>query len=115
MYMEKGNIVKKLRKAEVVVFLALFVTTVAFSASQNSSIETYLEQLHSQGRERVIVQFENETDIGVIDKYDTRLIRKLKIINALVCEIDHPRVLQALRSTLKKELDERVAVRLQQK
>jgi len=39
MLKEKGNIVKMLQQAEVIIFFTLSVTTLAFSASQKSSID----------------------------------------------------------------------------
>ena len=35
--------------------LCLFLPSIALSDNQKSSIETYLEDLHSQGKERVFV------------------------------------------------------------
>jgi len=65
-----------------------FVPSVGFTAGQKSSTEAYLQQLHNQGKERVIVLFENEADPNLPAGYDAKVIRKLKIINALVCEIN---------------------------
>ena len=72
--------------------VSILILVLLFSAStfagKKSSIETYLEELHNQGKERVIVRFEDEIDTALVKKYQGKVIRKLKIINAVVCEID---------------------------
>ena len=70
-----------------VLLWALFVPVLTFAAGKKSSTEAYLEQLHNQGKERVIVTFKDEIDPNLITQYNAKLIRKLKIINAIVCEI----------------------------
>src|SRR3989338_656245 len=69
------------------IILCLAISTTAFSQNQNSSAVTYLEDLHSQGLERVIVRFKAAIDTNLIDKYNGKIILTLQIINALACEI----------------------------
>ncbi|MBL7154534.1 MAG: S8 family serine peptidase [Phycisphaerae bacterium] len=89
---------KNTRYAGFILFLALFAAAAAFSAGRKSSTEAYLQQLHSRGRERVIVLFEGPPDKAVVEKYDLRIIHDLKTLNALVCEIDQTNI-----DALKKE------------
>ncbi len=79
---------RKTLQVLTILLSALSVPLLAFGAGRKSSTETYLEQLHNQGKERVIVLFENEADPDLIAAYNVKLIRKLKILNALVCEIN---------------------------
>lgn len=74
-------------KVPSAILLVLFLPALVFAAGQKSSTETYLEHLHNQGRERVIVLFKDRPDPNVIGIYHAKLIRQLKIINAIVCEI----------------------------
>ncbi|GAI19101.1 unnamed protein product, partial [marine sediment metagenome] len=71
---------------------SILILVLLFSAStfaaKKSSTTRYLESLHNQGKERVIVRFEDQIDPNLVTKYHGKLIRKLKIINAVVCEID---------------------------
>ena len=75
-----------------VLFLALCAPIGAFSAAQKSSALTYFDQLHKQGKERVVVLFENKADLALLKKYDAELIHNLKSINALVCVIEHENI-----------------------
>jgi len=50
--------VKNTGYAGFILFLALFAPPAALSADRKSSTEAYLQQLHSRGKERVIIIFE---------------------------------------------------------
>jgi len=84
--------VKNTRYAGFILFLALFAAAAALSAGRKSSTEAYLDQLHSRGRERVIILFEGPADKAVVAKYDARIIHDLKSLDALVCEIDQTKI-----------------------
>jgi subtilisin family serine protease len=58
-------------------------------AEPKLATEAYLDQLHSQGKERVIVRFRDDAavDAGVVQKHGGKLIRKFSTIKALVCEM----------------------------
>ena len=72
--------------------VSILILVLLFSAStfaaKKSSIETYLEELHNQGKERVIVRFKDQIDPNLVTQYHGKVIRQLKIINAIVCEIN---------------------------
>lgn len=72
-----------------VVFLCLVASSSAFAENQQSSTEAYLQELHSQGKERVIVIFKDEAivDPSLVEKYNGIVIREFTTSKALVCEI----------------------------
>ena len=72
----------------IFVFLAVILLLSPPLSAKRASFEQYLQELHAAGKERVIVKFNNQPDKSTIAKYNAKLIRELKIINALVCEID---------------------------
>src|SRR4030042_1373604 len=74
-------------QACLIVFLCLFLLSVIFTESEASSTQTYLDELHSQGKERVIVIFHDEVDPALVTKYSGTLIRTFTTIKALVCEM----------------------------
>lgn len=77
-----------MKKGVVCLFvLCLFLPAVACSDNQISSTEAYLQELHSQGKERVIVIFKDAVDPSLVDKHGGKLIRIFSTIKALVCEI----------------------------
>jgi hypothetical protein len=81
----------------IFVFLAVILLSSPALFAKRSSTEKYLQELHAKGKERVIVRFNNQPDKSTIAKYNAKLIRELKIINALVCEIDQIAI-EALKS-----------------
>jgi hypothetical protein len=60
-------------------------------AKRQSTI-AYLQELHNQGKERVIVRFNKTIDPNVITRHGGKTIRHLKIINSIVCEIDRNKI-----------------------
>ncbi len=78
-------------KALTILILVLSVSASSFAAKKSSTTE-YLESLHNQGKERVIVRFEDGINTALIKKYQGKVIRKLKIIDAVVCEIDQDKI-----------------------
>ena len=83
---------KNTRYAGFILFLALFAAAAAFSAGRKSSTEAYLQQLHSRGRERVIILFEGPPDKAVVEKYDLRIPygrRRADVPKALALFIRH--------------------------
>ncbi|MBU4377196.1 MAG: S8 family serine peptidase [Candidatus Omnitrophica bacterium] len=71
-------------------FLTFFIiSSFAFAADQKSPTEIYLDELQAQGKERVIVSFNDDAivDTSLVDKYGGKLIRLFTTIKALVCEI----------------------------
>jgi len=72
-----------------IVVLCLFASSSAFADSQQSSTEAYLQELQSQGKERVIVIFKDDAivDPSLVEKYNGTLIRVFTTSKALVCEI----------------------------
>jgi len=83
---------KKLLLTLAILLCVSFLPIALFAAGKKSSTKTYLENLHNQGKERVIVRFEDQIDPNLVTKYHGKLIRKLKIINAVVCEIDQDKI-----------------------
>ncbi|KKU43129.1 MAG: Serine protease, subtilase family [Parcubacteria group bacterium GW2011_GWA2_46_7] len=81
----------KFSKAVVSLFFLflLIFSSFAFAEDQASPAQAYLDELHAQGKERVIVSFKDdaEVDASLVDKYGGKLIRVFTIIKALVCEI----------------------------
>lgn len=69
-------------------FIPLFFPLHSLADSKNSTIELYLNRIHSDGKERVVVEFEGKVDESALAGYNTKVIRKLNTLNALVCEID---------------------------
>jgi len=67
-----------------IVLFCLFVSYVAFA---ENGIQSYPERLNSEGKERVIVSFKDEIDPSIVTKYNCKIIRAIKTIKALVCEI----------------------------
>ncbi len=72
-----------------VVFLCLVASSSAFADNQQSSTEAYLQELHSQGKERVIVIFKDDAvvDTSLVEKYNGTVIRAFTTSKALVCEV----------------------------
>lgn len=60
-------------------------------AKRQSTI-AYLQELHNQGKERVIVRFNKTIDPNVITRHGGKIIHHLKIINSIVCEIDRNKI-----------------------
>ncbi len=79
---------RKTSKVCVFLIYCLSTSNFSFAAGKKSSALPYLEALHNQGKDRVIVRFESRIDPDLITKYEGKVIRKLKIINAVVCEIN---------------------------
>ncbi|MBU4487924.1 MAG: S8 family serine peptidase, partial [Candidatus Omnitrophica bacterium] len=74
-------------------FLSLLIfSSFAFAEDQPLSYEQYLNDLHAQGKERVIVKFKGALDPALIEQYDGTIIHTLSIINAIVCEIPQTNV-----------------------
>lgn len=76
----------------VVSLFFLFLLTIpsfTFAEDAKSLTENYIDGLHNQGKERVIVSFKDdaEVDASLVDKYGGKLIRRFNTIKALVCEI----------------------------
>ena len=71
----------------LVILFCLCILPIAYSQEGHSSAEAYLEELHLQGKERVIVTFKDEINLSLVEQYDGEVIRPLKIINGLICEI----------------------------
>jgi len=84
--------VKKLLLLPAGLALVLMLQLLTFADSEKSSTLSYLENLHNQGKERVIVRFEDQIDTNLVKKYQGKVIRKLKIIDAVVCEIDQDKI-----------------------
>jgi len=81
-------------------FLSLLIfSSFAFAEDQKSPTETYIDELHAQGKERVIVSFKDDAtvDTSLVDKYGGKLIRVFTTIKALVCEIPQENI-EALRA-----------------
>ena len=72
----------------VIAFLAVLVFSSPALSAKRASTEQYLKELHAAGKERVIVKFHNQPDKSTVTKFNAKFIRELKIINAIVCEID---------------------------
>ncbi|MBU4376742.1 MAG: S8/S53 family peptidase [Candidatus Omnitrophica bacterium] len=72
-----------------IVFLCLVASSSAFAENQQSSTEAYLQELQSQGKERVIVIFKDDAvvDPSLVEKYNGTIIRAFSTSKALVCEI----------------------------
>ncbi len=80
---------KKTLQLLLILFWVLFILSSAFAAGKKTTPRLYLEKLHRNGRERVIVIFRNTINERILTRYyNVKPIRKLKTINALVCEID---------------------------
>jgi hypothetical protein len=77
-------------------FILAFLTVLLFSSpalsAGRTSTEQYLKDLHAQGKERVIVTFTGDINSDAATKHGAKVIRKIKIINALVCEIDKSKI-----------------------
>jgi hypothetical protein len=78
---------KRRGEALLIGLLCLLIPSVALAEDQRSSTETYLGELHNQGKERVIVVFTDEVDSTLVERYDANVIRTFTIIKGLVCEI----------------------------
>jgi len=71
----------------LITILSLLIC-IAFSYPLSASTtERYLQSLHQQGKERVIVQFTDRADPDIITAYGGKIIRELKITNSVVCLI----------------------------
>jgi minor extracellular protease Epr len=59
------------------------------AGEDKSATEAYLDRLHSQGKERVIVRFKDDAqvDAALVEKHGGKLIRKFSTIKSLVCEM----------------------------
>ena len=73
-----------------VLFLCAPLTAVA--ADKTHPTRAYLQKLEDLRRERVIVVFRNRPDRHLLGTYNARLIRRLRTLNAFVCEIDRDAV-----------------------
>ena len=74
-------------KLYLVLLLCLLVSATALAKDPKSPIESYLEELHDQGLERVVVIFKDEVDASLVEKYNGNLIRVFTTVKALICEI----------------------------
>jgi hypothetical protein len=83
---------KRRGEALLIVLLCLLIPSVALAEDQKSSTETYLGELHNQGKERVIVTFTDEVDHTLVEKYGGTSIRAFKTIKGLVCEIPNENI-----------------------
>jgi hypothetical protein len=73
------------------ILLIIAFLPVPIWAKRQSTI-AYLQELHNQGKERVIVRFNKTIDPNVITRHGGKTIRHLKIINSIVCEIDRNKI-----------------------
>ena len=55
-------------QALFVVFLCLLIPSIALPQDQKPSTKIYLEELHNQGMERVLVVFKDDIDSTLVDK-----------------------------------------------
>lgn len=78
------------RNLQLLAILVLFLSAplLAFAPDRQRPTQAYLQHLHDYGRERVIVMFQNDPDPHLLTRHNAKLIRKLKTLNAFVCEID---------------------------
>jgi len=52
-----------------------------------SSTTAYLDRLHAEGKERVIVRFERFPNAALVEKHAGRVIREIKLLHAVIAEI----------------------------
>ena len=78
--------------AAVVSAVLLAVTGTATAGDEKrGGTHAYLERLQAEGKQRVIVRFTDQINLGVVKKH-CKVKRTLKIINAVVCEIDDSQI-----------------------
>ena len=80
------------------------VLPIAFAGSSTqaqtqrpSSTTAYLDRLHAEGKERVIVKFERSPNAALVEKHGARVIREIKLLHAVIAEIPMSNV-QSLQS-----------------
>lgn len=71
----------------IFVFLAVILLSSPALSAKRSSTEQYLQELHAQGKEKVIVTFKKEIQPSIVEKYG-QVLKTLKIINGVVAIID---------------------------
>jgi hypothetical protein len=85
--------------AAFVLWACLLAGATALAKEPKSSTEAYLDRLHSEGKERIIVRFKDEAkvDTSLVGKHGGKLIRTFTSIKGLVCEMPQGK-LAALQS-----------------
>ena len=96
----------------LILLLAVLALSPPALSARKASCEQYLQELHAKGKERVIVRFNNQPDKSTIAKYNAKLIRELKIINALVCEIDQTAIESLKRQPNIKDVIPDIVIRI---
>jgi len=71
----------------IVLFMALPASSTQAQTQRPSSTTAYLDRLHAEGKERVIVKFERSPNAALVEKHAGRVIREIKFLHAVIAEI----------------------------
>jgi len=67
--------------------MALAGSSTQAQTQRPPSTTAYLDRLHAEGKERVIVKFERSPNAALVEKHAGRVIREIKLLHAMIAEI----------------------------
>ena len=78
---------QKTLKSLPILLLCLLIPSITLAQDEELTVQEYMDNLHSEGKERVMVEFRDGVDPSLIERYGGKVIRGFKTIDGLLCEI----------------------------